>query len=104
MLRSITAKEFITWECYQELEPFGDTRADWLAASIREVIYNMSVEPNQRLPLKDFLVEFKDFEDVAKEAAKAPPRQAWQTQLAIARMLAAAQAEALKKRPVKKPR
>ncbi len=43
---------------FSELEPFGEIRADYRAASIREMIHNMAVPKRHRKPLKHFLLQF----------------------------------------------
>ena len=52
MLRRLTAKQFRMWEIYSELEPFGELRADYRAASIVQMIYNVNRGEKQKaLPL-----------------------------------------------------
>ncbi len=48
MLRSLTAKQFYEWVAYNELEPFGEWRDDYRAASIAQMIYNVAVEKQYR--------------------------------------------------------
>jgi len=84
MLRSLSAKDFIEWEAYASLEPFGEIRADWRAASIREMVHNTQVEQKSRRPVKDFLLTFSESETATK--------QGWQYQLAVAKIIAHSQA------------
>ncbi len=65
MLRSLTAKQFAEWEHYARLEPFNETRADYRAASIREMVFNMAVTAKDRKPLDYFLLKFGEQEPVA---------------------------------------
>ena len=59
MLRTNSAKQFFGWLAYSEIEPFGELRDDYRAASIREMIYNTSVvKKEDRRPLEDFLLPF----------------------------------------------
>ena len=84
MLRRLTAKQFRAWEIYSELEPFGELRADYRAASIVQMIYNVNRGEKQKaLPLQEFLLKFE---------AESKKKQSWQEQLAIMKLLAAAHA------------
>jgi hypothetical protein len=60
LARSVTAKQFIEVMAFAELEPFGELRADYRAASIRETVFNMAVSTKDRKPLDDFLLHFGD--------------------------------------------
>lgn len=82
LLRRFTAKQFRDWEIYNELEPFGEIRADYRAASISSMIFNMAVEPKHRKPLKEFLLKF--------EQTGEKPKQTWQQQLQLLKILSAA--------------
>ena len=84
----MTAKQFAGWEHYAALEPFGEVRGDWRAASIREMIYNMAVDPKHKKPLKDFLLKFEAIE--APKASETPPaKQSIEEQIRIIRIIAA---------------
>lgn len=48
------------WEHYARLEPFGELRDDYRAASIREMIFNMAVEKKDRKPIEDFLLRYDE--------------------------------------------
>lgn len=81
--QGLTAKGFLGWEIYYALEPFDEKRADYRAASIRQMIFNMAVNVKDRLPLEKFLLDF--------EQASAPAKkQSWQEKKAIAYAVAAA--------------
>jgi len=82
-MQGLPAREFRGWEMFDEIEPIGDIREDYRAASIAQTVYNANRGPKQKaLPLKEFLLKF--------EPAEEKPRQTWQEQLAIMKMLAAA--------------
>jgi len=82
MLRRHTAKWFRGWEMYYELEPFGELRADYRAASIVQMLYNINRGKGQKaLPLKDFVLKFEE---------EPKRKQSWQEQAAMLRLLAAA--------------
>lgn len=83
MLREITAKQFTEWEAYARLEPFSELRADYRAASIAMMVYNMAVDGKHRKKIDEFLLKW----DVAEQAGK---KQTWQQQQSIARMIVAA--------------
>lgn len=68
MLRRITAKQLVGWEAYIALEPFQfdrELRADYRAASIREMVHNVAVTKGQK-PLKNFLIDFEPKEPETK--------------------------------------
>jgi hypothetical protein len=90
------------WMIYERMEPFGDRRADWQAASICAATMNAAVlqrtgKVQMLFRPAQFLLEFND-EPVAakKEGEPAPaPTQNWQGMKFIARqMTALANAEA----------
>jgi len=84
MLRSLTAKQFAEWEHYARLEPFGEVRDDYRAASIAVMIANVNRGPKQpSYKLEDFLLKFGD--DVQQNRP-----QTWQEKLAIARAIVVA--------------
>ena len=57
MLCRRTAKWFRGWEMYYELEPFGELRADYRAASIVQMLYNINRGKDQKaLSIQDFLL------------------------------------------------
>jgi hypothetical protein len=69
MLRQMPAGLLFEWREYEELEPFGEERADLRAAQIVQAIYNVNRDvkkyPNG-VPLADCLLYFGD--------AQPPPR------------------------------
>lgn len=78
MLRSITGRQLLTWEVYDSLEPFGELRADYRAATIACVIANVNRGKGQKaFTLEDFVLKFGE---------AAPKKQTWQEQKAIAMM------------------
>lgn len=81
MLRSLTARQFAEWMAFAELEPFGELRDDYRAASIREMVYNINVSKKDRKPLEDFLLNFGDSEKPSKK------KQTWQDQKAMFLMM-----------------
>lgn len=85
--RQLTAKQFQEWELYASMEPFGEMRADWRAASIRSMVFNMAVPVKDRKPMSDFLLKF---EEVVKKPSAG---QSWQEKKAIALSIAAAYAD-----------
>lgn len=61
MLGSITGRQFNEWRAYEELEPFGEVRADYRAASIVQALLNTRVNRPRGKPaieLKDCVVRF----------------------------------------------
>lgn len=60
LLRRITAKQFRIWEAYFALEPFGEIRADYRAASICQMLANVNrSEKTKPYKLEDFLLQFE---------------------------------------------
>lgn len=80
----MTAKQFQAWEIYSAVEPFGELREDYRAASIRAMIFNMAVAVKDRLPVENFLVKFVDGPTAGKK------EQSWQEKKSIAYAIAAA--------------
>lgn len=63
MLRSISWAQFLEWEHFSTVEPFGEERDDIRAASIVQALWNIARDtkacPNG-WPLTDFLLSFGD--------------------------------------------
>ena len=63
MLREWTAKQFIEWEAFIELEPWSfdpELRADYRTAAICQMIYNTQVTKKADLKkLEEFLLHFE---------------------------------------------
>lgn len=90
MLRSLTAKQFRNWELYDEMEPFGEKRADYRTASIVQVIAN--VNRGTQTPaykLEDFVLPFGD-------EPSTKPKQSWQEQLKLLTVFSSAHNQVLK--------
>ena len=49
----------MTWMLYEELEPFGELRADYRAAQIVAMVHNTSVKPEEQKALTKFLLKFE---------------------------------------------
>jgi len=83
MLRLITARQFLTWAAYEELEPFGEERADYRAASIVQTIVNMNRDTKKHprpFDIEDFVLRFGD------STAPKKKQQTWQEQKQIMQM------------------
>jgi len=73
---------------YERLEPFGDKRGDWQAASIISGISNVLLacfHSDQRFKVADFMLKFD-----GKVAPEAPSGKSWQEMKLIAQMMTAA--------------
>ncbi len=81
--------EFREWRAYDELEPFGDVRADLRAAQIERALYNIFARrTGQSLySLSDFVLRFE-----APRSTKAPMTAVTQWQGIKARARAIAEA------------
>lgn len=60
--REMSAKDFLGWERYAAIEPFGELRADYRAASIAGMIFNMAVAQKDRKPFTEWLLQYKEQE------------------------------------------
>jgi len=77
MLRGLTARQFMEWRAYADLEPFDEERADLRAASIVQAIFNSPRRKKDRLKLKDCLLAFgDDAEPIPPEKTRAGIEQA----------------------------
>ena len=56
--RRLTAKEFQRWMWYEQVEPFGELRADYRAAQIVAMIHNTRVEQKDQKSTNEFLLKF----------------------------------------------
>lgn len=94
MLEELPFTQLLEWQAFDSVEPFGDKRGDWQAASICAVIQN--IEARRRgashvFTPAEFLLEFKEKESVAKEIeVPAAPVKSWQEMKMIGMMMAAA--------------
>lgn len=85
MLRELTAKQLLEWRAYDELDPFGEERDDYRAASIREMVFNMSgKESKNARPMKDFLIPW---EPESPEEAKERQQKELEARVAMHRRL-----------------
>jgi hypothetical protein len=90
MLERMSFDDLMWWRAFDLIEPFGDRRADYHAASICAAIYNTTLMrggSRKRMNPTDFLLEFKDVETPdAPEQAGTPPTAGWQQMKSIAKM------------------
>jgi hypothetical protein len=99
MLRELTWEQLTEWRAYDQIEPIGDHRSDWQAASICAAMANTTMAVNRlkkRFRVKDFLLEFGDVEKEVKEEPKAAP--AWHAMKFIAQQQTAIANAAEKKK------
>lgn len=82
LLRNLTAVQMRGWEHFYELEPDPELRADYRAASIVQILYNINRGKNQKaLSLEEALLKFGE---QAEKQAQTPEQQ-----FSILRVLAA---------------
>lgn len=63
MLRQMSWTQFLEWEAYDALDPFGEERADYRSAQVSQALWNIArdVRRNpQGWPLEEFLLAFGD--------------------------------------------
>ena len=97
MLREMSYTDFLAWQAYDRVEPIGDRRGDWQAASVCSAVCNTLAAQSgskTRYTTKDFLLQFTDEVVEAKKEVPAVPD--WQRMKFTARMFVA-QANAEKK-------
>ncbi len=87
LLASLTTKQLLEWQVFYNLEPFGDRRADFHAASICSILANIAAargRSGKRFSTRDFLLEFTD---TPKAAPSREPAQPWQQMKLLAQAL-----------------
>ncbi len=87
--RRLSAKRFLEWEAYAQLEPFDARRGDYRAASIAAVIANVNRDPKKQtkpFTVEDFVLQFGGEDEKPRAAQKQP----WQQKLSIAKAIVAA--------------
>jgi hypothetical protein len=103
MLDRMSFDDFLNWRAFDLIEPFGDRRADYHAASICAAVFNTALMrggSRRRVRVSDFLLEFKDAEAKVDEAA---PNAGWQRMKWIAKMHFAS-SKATKDKPRRTPK
>jgi len=93
MLDAMSFDDFMNWRAFDLIEPFGDRRADYHAASICAAVFNsmlIRVGSRRRMSLQDFVLEFKDSPTEVQKDESAPPVAGWQQMKMIAKMRFAA--------------
>lgn len=89
MLRRMSAKQFARWVWYEQVEPFGELRADWRTAQITSMIHNTVVKTENQKSIKDFLLEFRPSTE-SSNAAPPVRKQTVEEQVEILNILARA--------------
>jgi hypothetical protein len=90
MLREISAKQFIEWIAFDELEPIGGLKDDYRAASIVATLVNLrrNVEKFPApIPISNFLLKWGD--ELRNQPAVKPPQKTWQQLKLIGQVMAA---------------
>lgn len=77
----LPARQFVELLVYKRMEPFREFRADFRAAQIVTMVYNMAVAVKDRKKVDYFMPKW------GEQEAK-PRKQSWQEQLAILKVLA----------------
>lgn len=93
MLRNMTWVSFLEWVAYDEVEPFGERRADLRNGLMCATIANCHRDSTRSKPFKatDFIIDFDpDTSNRAKRGERAPvtDRQTWEGIKAIAKAMA----------------
>lgn len=93
MLKRMTFDDLMWWRAYEVVEPFGEQRDDFRAASICAATMNAALlrtGVKQRFSPSDFLLEFKEGppprQQEGTEAKPAAPTAHWLQMKSIAKM------------------
>ncbi len=88
----LPAKQFARLMWYEEVEPFGELRADWRSAQIVAMIHNVAVKPEYQKTVDDFLLTFSGSRP-KKEKKKQSVREQIEIMTILAHALAGAPRE-----------
>jgi len=94
MLHEMSFREFLDWQTYAELEPFGEHRQDIRTAHIVSTLANIWRDPKkQRQPytIEQFMLRFGDTPEYKK------PQQSWEQMKNIGMMMAKAYGASFRK-------
>lgn len=84
MLRSLTAKQLLEWCQFDEIDPIGDVRLDYLAAQITQMVLAVNLAKSATAPtLSDMLLKWG-------KGSAPEKKQDWKQMKAITQMIAAA--------------
>lgn len=81
LLRRLSTRDFQQWMLYEQVEPFGELRADFRSAQVVAMIHNVAVAQKDQKPVGDFLLKFEE---------KKEQRQSVEEQAMILNIIAAA--------------
>ncbi len=59
MLRSMGWRQFQRWMWYEQMEPFGQLRSDYLTAMIVQMAHNVAVKKEDQKSIETFLLKFQ---------------------------------------------
>ena len=68
----MSSEEFVDWQIYYEMNPFGPKRDDFNAALIARTIAQANAPKGKRFQLKDFLLEFRSRYDTRERESMSP--------------------------------
>ena len=54
----MSARRFAEWMWYEQVEPFGELRADYRSAQVVSMIHNVAVKPEHQKTVEAFLLKF----------------------------------------------
>jgi hypothetical protein len=79
----MTWQQFLEWKAYDQVQPLGDERGDWQAASVCAAF--MTAITRKVFNPETFLLKFRDPDEAPPEPPK-PAAPDWQRMKMIARM------------------
>lgn len=69
MLGGLTATQILEWQVYDELDPFGEERADYRSAQIVQALWNIARDATKHpngWSIEEFVLAFGDTPRLAK--------------------------------------
>lgn len=86
MLTEMTWSQFVDWQNYANLDPFGEERADLRSGTIAAVIANVnSGKGGRRYKARDFMPEFSSARKESGDRQPLVDPNKWQSVLRIAK-------------------
>ena len=84
----MSARRFAEWMWYEQVEPFGELRADYHAAQIVTMVHNVAVASEHQKQVEAFLLKFGSQKSGSQKSE--PKRQSVAEQVMILNVMAAA--------------
>ena len=66
----MSPRQFVAWQIYEEIEKFGERRADYRAAQVVAMLHNLAVDGKHQKAVEAFLLKFENRKPVKKMSVK----------------------------------